>query len=242
MNWVAPIKDSDTLKRYEQELMELDRKYFIMFRMGVGTGLQVQDLLKICVDDVKGKDSITVYLGTKKIRRTYVFEPDMKQVIEEYTADKDGSLPLFLGHRGRAISREQAYRAMKSAGERIGIGSVGAQTMRKTFAWRYYKETGDITYLQELMNHGSASITYRYIGEKPRTEVNFKNMSAEENERSRLLLLTDDNGKNRIEDIIAVLRALCGELENPGNNDAFYGNTDCFLSALEELVQSYSKE
>ena len=62
--------------------------------------------------------------------------------------------------------------------------------MRKTFAWRYYKETGDITYLQELMNHGSASITYRYIGEKPRTEVNFKNMSAEENERSRLMLLT----------------------------------------------------
>ena len=114
--------------------------------------------------------------------------------------------------------------------------------MRKTFAWRYYKETGDITYLQELMNHGSASITYRYIGEKPRTEVNFKNMSAEENERSRFLLLMDDNGKKRIEDIIAILRGLCGELENPGNNDAFYGNTDCFLSALEELVQSYSKE
>ena len=57
-----------------------------------------------------------------------------------------------------------------------------------------------------------------------------------------MLLLTDDNGKNRIEDIITVLRALGGELENPGNNDAFYGNTDCFLSALEELVQSYSKE
>ena len=114
--------------------------------------------------------------------------------------------------------------------------------MRKTFAWRYYKETGDITYLQELMNHGSVSITYRYIGEKPRTEVKFKNLFAEENERSRLLLLTDDNGKNRIEDIITVLRALGGELENPGNNDAFYGNTDCFLTSLEELVQSYSKE
>ena len=56
-----------------------------------------------------------------------------------------------------------------------------------------------------------------------------------------MLLLMDDNGKKRIEDIIAVLRELSGELENPGNNDTFYGNTDCFLSALEELVQSYSK-
>ena len=70
MNWVAPIKDSETLRRYEQELMNLDKKYFIMFRMGVGTGLQVQDLLKLAVDDVRGKNSITVYLGTKKIKRT----------------------------------------------------------------------------------------------------------------------------------------------------------------------------
>ena len=70
MNWVAPIKDEETLKRYEQELMNVDMKYFIMFRMGVGTGLQVQELLKLCVGDVRGKDSITVYLGTKKIKRS----------------------------------------------------------------------------------------------------------------------------------------------------------------------------
>ena len=44
MNWVAPIKEEETLRRYEQELMNVDTKYFIMFRLGVGTGLQVQEL------------------------------------------------------------------------------------------------------------------------------------------------------------------------------------------------------
>ena len=30
MNWVAPIKDEETLRRYEEELMNLDKKYFII--------------------------------------------------------------------------------------------------------------------------------------------------------------------------------------------------------------------
>ena len=56
----------------------------------------------------------------------------------------------------------------------MGLTSIGAQTMRKTFAWRYYKSTGDIYYLQNLLNHASPSITYRYIGEKPNVEVYLK--------------------------------------------------------------------
>ena len=50
----------------------------------------------------------------------------------------------------------------------MGLNAIGAQTMRKTFAWRYYKETNDIYYIQNLLNHASPSITYRYIGEKPK--------------------------------------------------------------------------
>ena len=34
MNWVAPIKDEETLRRYEQELMNLDKKYAALVRAG----------------------------------------------------------------------------------------------------------------------------------------------------------------------------------------------------------------
>ena len=68
----------------------------------------------------------------------------------------------------------------------MGLNSIGPQTMRKTFAWRYYKATNDIYYLQNLLNHASPSITYRYIGEKPNVEVVLKKMTPAEKGRHEM--------------------------------------------------------
>lgn len=239
MNWVAPIKDEETRKKYEQELKNVDIKYFIMFRLGVGTGLQVQELLKLCVGDVRGKNSITVYLGTKKIKRSYRFEADLKQAIEEYTQERENTSPLFLGHRNKAISREQAYRALKAAGERIGIGAVGAQTMRKTFAWTYYKNTGDIAYLTHLLNHASPSVTFRFIGEKPTIDTLTSIMTPEENVRARRNLFEGGSGITRMERIKDTMNYLEDELENPGNDDAFYGRVEALLQNMEDLISDF---
>ncbi len=239
MNWVAPIKDEETLKRYEMELMDLDEKYFIMFRLGVGTGLQVQELLKLSVKDVRGKDSITVYLGTKKVKRSYRFEDDLKAAINQYVEGKEDDDPLFLGHRNKAISREQAYRAMKAAGQKLGLGSVGAQTMRKTFAWRYYKNTGDIAYLTHLLNHASPSVTFRFIGEKPKVDTIASIMTPEENVRARRGLFEGGNGITRMERIKDTMNLLEDEMENPGNDDAFYGRVETLLKSIEDLISDF---
>ncbi len=241
MNWVAPIKDEETLKKFKDRLRQMDEKYYIMFEIGVGTGMQLQDILKLKNRDVRDKDFIEAYIGTKNIKRTFTFSEELKAEIEKYTRDKDPDAFLIIGHASspEALSREQAYRALKSAGKHIGLSSIGAQTMRKTFAWRYYKETGDIYYLQNLLNHASPSITYRYIGEKPNVEIQLKKMTAEENERSRFVLLKDAGGKKRIDEICDMLRGLETELNNAGNNDAFYGKADCFLTEIEELIRNY---
>jgi len=47
MNWVAPIKDDETLKKFKDSLKQTDEKYYLMFEIGVGTGMQVQDILKL---------------------------------------------------------------------------------------------------------------------------------------------------------------------------------------------------
>lgn len=121
----------------------------------------------------------------------------------------------------------------------MGLNSIGAQTMRKTFAWRYYKATNDIYYLQNLLNHASPSITYRYIGEKPNVEVVLKKMTPEENERSRYVLYKDGTGKKRIKALMDLLQYLDGELDNPTNNDAFYGRVDCLLTEMEDLAENF---
>ena len=241
MNWVAPIKDEETLKKFKEKLREMDDKYYIMFEIGVGTGLQLQDILKFKNKDIRGKEEIEAYIGTKNIRRTFRIPEDVRKIIDDYTEGKDPEAYLILGHASSpaALSREQAYRALKSAGKSIGLNSIGAQTMRKTFAWRYYKSTGDIYYLQNLLNHASPSITYRYIGEKPNVEVVLKKMTPEENERSRYLLYQDGNGKKRMKEIRDLMENLEKELDNPCNNDSFYGRVDCLLTEMEELIRNF---
>ncbi len=243
MNWVAPIKDDETLEKFKQKLREMDDKYYIMFEIGVGTGLQLQEILQFKNKDVRGKDSIEASIGTKNIKRTFQIPEDLQKIIMDYTEGKDPDAYLILGHANsqQPLSREQAYRALKSAGKSMGLTSIGAQTMRKTFAWRYYKQTGDIYYLQNLLNHASPSITYRYIGEKPNVEVYLRKMTPEENERSRYMLYKNGNGKKRIDAINTFLSGIASEMDNPQNNDAYFGKVDCLLTEMEDLVENFKQ-
>ena len=176
MNWVSPIKDEETLEHFKQKLREVDDKYYIMFEIGVGTGLQLQEILKFKNKDIRGKSSIEAYIGTKNIKKVFEIPKELQKIILDYTEGKDPEDYLIIGHAGSKtpLSREQAYRVFKNAGKEIGLNSVGAQTMRKTFAWKYYKATNDIYYLQKLLNHASPSITYRYIGERPDVDIVLK--------------------------------------------------------------------
>jgi hypothetical protein len=111
--------------------------------------------------------------------------------------------------------------------------------MRKTFAWKYYKQTGDIYYLQAMFNHASPSITYRFIGEKPNMQVVLKKMTPQENERSRYILYLNGNGKRRLNAIIDSLTDIREHFDDPMNNDSFYGKIDCLLVELESLMKNY---
>ncbi|MDO4633168.1 MAG: tyrosine-type recombinase/integrase [Eubacteriales bacterium] len=243
MNWVAPIKDEETLQRFKNALREVDDKYYILFEIGVGTGMQLQEILKFKNKDIRGKDQIEACIGTKNVKRIFVIPEALKQIITDYTEGKDPDGYLIQGHSNTQapLSREQAYRVFKSVGRDMGLNSIGAQTMRKTFAWRYYRTTNDIYYLQNLLNHASPSITYRYIGEKPNVEVVLKKMTPEENERSRYLLYKDGAGKKRIREIIDLFAMLENELDDPSNNDAFYGRVDCLLTEVEELTRNFKE-
>ncbi len=243
MNWVAPIKDQETLDAFANTLKEIDEKYYIMFQLGIGTGLQLQDILKFKVKDVRGKKEITVKIGKHKAKITFKIPKSLQKEIADYTKDKSPNDYLILGHKSKnkPVSREQAYRVLRSAGHHVGLHSIGAQTMRKTYAYNYYKETGDIYHLQSLFNHASPSITYRFIGEKPNVEVFMKKLTPRENERSRYLLYLNNSGKKRLDKTIKELSTIRDKFDSPSNNDAFYGKVDCLLEELDNLMDAYKK-
>ena len=238
MNWVAPIKDKETLIAFENALKKTDLKYYIMFKIGVGTGIQLQDILQFRASDLKGKDKITVSIGVRQMEREYKFPKDLTEAIEEYCGNMAPDEYVFRGHKANApLTREQAYRALKATSLTIGISSIGAQTMRKTFAWNYYKETGDIYYLQQLFNHASPTITYRFIGEKPSVDIPMRKLTSSENERCRKELCK--NGSSRIDNIKKELTEIEKDLKDPSMPDAFYGTVDCLLSQIEEILEGF---
>lgn len=241
MGWVSPIKEEETLKKFKEELRKVDDKYYIMFEIGLGSGMLLQDILKLKNKDVYKKDTLKVKIGVRQIETCYNIPKEVQDIITNYIDGRDKNGYLILGHNGSnsPLSREQAYRVFKSVGKSIGLSTIGAQTMRKTFAWNYYKETGDITYLQNLFNHASPSITYRYIGERPNVQVILRKTSAEENERSRYMLYLNDAGRKRLTTAIDELDSIRAKFDDPCNNDAFFGCVDCFLKELEDLIENY---
>lgn len=241
MNWVAPIRDEKTLTDFLEVLKETDIKYYIMFEIGIGTGLQLQDILNLKVKDVKNKDELTVVIGTKHMERTFVFPEDLKHILDDYTAGKKANEYLItsIAHPDTPISREQVYRVLRAAGHKVGLSSIGAQTMRKTFAWNYFQKTHDIYYLQQLFNHASPSITYRFIGEKPNVSFFLQKMTPAENERCRYLLFLNNSGEARLNRIIGDLNDIKKQFLSPNNNDSYYGKVNSLLEELEVLIDDF---
>lgn len=243
MKWVSPIKDEKKLQSFCDELEKIDEKYLIMFQVGIGTGLQLQEILRLRVGDVRQKDYFKSEIGTRDVRRDFHIPRELRQSLDKFTEGKDPDNYLIYGHGTRMelpLSREQAYRVLKEAGKRAGIEDVGATTMRKTFAWRYYQRTGDIYYLQDLMNHSSPTVTYRYIGiEPPRQGIGITVMSAQENAKARARLYRDGIGVSHLERIKEELTRIQEDMQSPKNPDAWFGKTESLLHSIDILLDEY---
>ena len=245
MNWVAPIKDEETLQLFRETLRTIDDKYYILFEIGIGTGLQLQDILQFKVKGVRGKDRLQAVIGTRKIKQEFILKPELQAIIADFIKDRDDNEYLITGYasKGKPLSREQAYRIFKQAGSRIGLKSIGTQTMRKTFAWHYYKETGDIHYIQTLLNHASPNITFRYIGEKPNIQVIYDKITEVENEKAMNYLLTNKNGVNDIDRIIADLKQIRKQLGSSRTmSPGFYGRVDILLEQMHDILKDYHNQ
>jgi integrase len=243
MNWVAPIKDEQTLQKFKDSLRAIDDKYYILFEIGIGTGLQLQDILQFKVKDVRGKDRLTATIGTRQITQTFPLKPELQAIIAEFIQAKDDDEYLITGYAStsKPLSREQAYRIFKQTGNKIGLKSIGTQTMRKTFAWRYYKETGDIHYIQTLLNHASPNITFRYIGEKPNIQVIYDKITDDENLKSMQYLLTEKQGIADIDAIILELKQIRKLLNGKQQSPCFYGRVDSLLEQMHDTIRSYKQ-
>ena len=243
MNWVAPIKDDETLQKFRDALRSVDDKYYILFEIGIGTGLQLQDILQFRVQDVRDKDKLIAVIGTRQIEQSFPLKEELQAVISDFIDGRDDDEYLITGYASthKPLSREQAYRIFKQTGNRIGLKSIGTQTMRKTFAWRYYKETGDIQYIQNLLNHASPNITFRYIGEKPNIRVIYDKITDDGNQKAMEYLLTDKKGVEDIDAIIHELKQIRRKLTGKRQSLPYYGRVDTLLEQMHDTLRDFNQ-
>lgn len=60
MNYVEPIRDATTVQDIADYLKRIDEKYYVMYEIGIYSGLRVSDILKLKIRDIRGKESIKI--------------------------------------------------------------------------------------------------------------------------------------------------------------------------------------
>lgn len=166
MEFVQPIREKGKIKAMKQVLLKHGRRNYMMFVIGINTGLRISDILQLKAADVRNKTHITIReIKTGKPRK-FLINDALRQELDQYIQDMNDWQYLFTSRKGnnKPISRVQAYRILNDAAASIGLEEVGTHTLRKTFGYWHYKQYKDVAVLQDIFNHTAPLITLRYIG------------------------------------------------------------------------------
>lgn len=187
MNTVEPIKKIAHIREMKEFLKSQSSRNELLFILGINTGLRISDILKLRYEDFMKdkyniKDCVTIQekktKKTKKFYLTQIVKDKFTNYVKEIFKDKSYTpgCYIFKSRKGNgAISREQAYRILNKAGEKIGLverdannnivsGEIGTHTLRKTFGYHAYTSGVSLSLLMQIFNHSSEAQTLRYIG------------------------------------------------------------------------------
>ena len=165
MNTVQPIRDKTIIERFKNELLKNGYRDYMLFVIGINTGLRISDILKLKVSDVKDKTHIIITEQKTGRGKRFLINNRLREDIDRYISCLNNDDYLFPSRKGnKAITRIQAYRILNDVASRIGIDEIGTHTLRKTFGYWHYQQHKDVAILQDIFNHSAPSITLRYIG------------------------------------------------------------------------------
>jgi len=166
MNTVQPIRDKNKIEDMKNELLKLGYKNYILFIVGINTGLRISDILNLKVYDVRDKSHIAIKERKTGKDKRFLINGQLRKDVEKFISGMNNEEYIFQSRKGKnkPISRVQAYRVLNKAAAKLDIKEVGTHTLRKTFGYWHYQMYKDVAILQDIFNHSAPSITLRYIG------------------------------------------------------------------------------
>jgi len=171
---VQPIRDLKTLDNISEYLRQKNIKYYVMWKIGLHTGLRVSDIISLKVLDVRSKDgtiSNRITIRTKKTGRIdeYFITDSLKRILKIYVDDLEDYQVLIPTESknnitfNKHITRQWAWQVINEAGAACGVKErIGTHTMRKTLGYHLYKKTKDIVKVQKVLKHSGRKETPEY--------------------------------------------------------------------------------
>ncbi|OTZ89685.1 site-specific integrase [Bacillus thuringiensis serovar darmstadiensis] len=149
----------------KEYLKEKNARNYILFVMGINTGLRISDILKLKVGDVQGSHISMREMKTGKQKRIQITS-SLKRELKWFNEGRGVEEYLLKSRKGknRPIGRSMAYKILKSTAAEFGLDEIGTHTLRKTYGYHMYMQTKNIALLMEIFNHSSEKVTLRYIG------------------------------------------------------------------------------
>lgn len=166
MNYVEPIRDPGKVEDIATYLRRQNERNYIMYLLGIYTGLRITDILRLRVRDVRDRNTINIREKKTGKQKICQINPVLKRALAGYVQGRDANEFLIKSREkaNQPLKRSMAYKIMQRAAKEFGLESIGTHTLRKTFGFHFYMQTKDIVTLQKIFNHSDPSITLRYIG------------------------------------------------------------------------------
>ncbi|GKS10514.1 tyrosine-type recombinase/integrase [Paenibacillus chitinolyticus] len=165
MQVAQPIRDPEKITELQDVLKNHSMRDWLLFTIGINSGLHLNDILRLRVRDVKDRNEISITEEKTGKSKSFWIDDTLKSYIGEYVqymGDEDYMFPSQ--KTGKPIKRIRVYRILNEAAKRVGLQDIGTHTLRKTFGYHYYQRTKNISVLRDLFNHSAPSVTFKYIG------------------------------------------------------------------------------
>ncbi len=171
MNTVQPIRDLTKIKKIESILKKQNYRNYILFRLGIYSGLRISDILKLKVKDIRNQDYFILQENKTSKPKRLKIQPELKKELNSYIKnmndndyligsnkytkyikvrnpnkkDKDNRYITVKNESSNSpIQRVQAYRIINSVAKQVGIkDEIGTHSMRKSFGYHFYNKYND---------------------------------------------------------------------------------------------------
>ncbi|MFD1672197.1 tyrosine-type recombinase/integrase [Agrilactobacillus yilanensis] len=180
---VRPLKSTKEINELLAaiETMTFAKRNQFLFILGLNTGLQASDLVRLHVSDIIYSASPIIFEETTNRPRQLHLEGIQDQ-IKVYTQGMAPHYWLFPSRKKNKagyvdhLKVRAVYQMFQVLSRLTGRDDLGTQTMRKTYGYFYYLRTKDLTDLQRQFNQSMPNYTLQYIDWQAEDEARSKSL------------------------------------------------------------------